>query len=141
MARGSKDGPGAAREPDRLANAPPKILLVEDELAAAEAIGYLLRMNGFQVVSASDGREALELLAEVCPDLVLTDIMMPWMDGLELARHIRERPELRDLPIVLMSAAHGILPPETIVSASLPKPLDFPRLLATLGRLLDLKSG
>jgi len=136
MARGSKDGPGAAREP----KAPPKILLVEDELAAAEAIGYLLRMNGFQVVSASNGREALERLPEVRPDLVLTDIMMPWMDGLELARHIREQPELRDLPIVLMSAAHSILPPETIVSASLPKPIDFPKLLATLGRLLGLKN-
>jgi two-component system response regulator VicR len=119
----------------------PKILLVEDETAAAEAIGYLLQMNGFQVVNASDGREALERLDEARPDLVLSDIMMPWMDGLELARHIRERPELRDLPIVLMSAAHSILPPETVVSASLPKPIDFPRLLATLGRLLDLESG
>jgi CheY-like chemotaxis protein len=119
----------------------PKILLVEDEVAAAEAIGYLLQMNGFQVVNASDGREALERLAEVRPDLVLTDIMMPWMDGLELARHIRERPELQDLPIVLMSAAHSILPPETAVSASLPKPIDFPKLLATVGKLLDLKSG
>lgn len=119
----------------------PRILLVEDEIAAAEAIGYLLQMNGFQVVNASDGREALERLDEIIPDLVLTDIMMPWMDGLELAQHIRERPELRDLPIVVMSAAHSILPPETAVSVSLPKPIDFPNLLATLGRLLDLKGG
>lgn len=118
----------------------PRILLVEDEIAAAEAIGYLLQMNGFQVVNASDGREALERLDEARPDLVLTDIMMPWMDGLELARHIRERPELRDLPIVVMSAAHSILPPETAVSVSLPKPIDFPNLLAILGKLLDLKS-
>jgi len=119
----------------------PKILLVEDEYAAAEAIGYLLQMNGFQVVNASNGREALERLDEGRPDLVLSDIMMPWMDGLELAQHIRERPELRDLPIVLMSAAHGILPPETEVSVSLPKPIDFPRLLATVGKLLGRKDG
>jgi two-component system response regulator VicR len=119
----------------------PKILLVEDEFAAAEAIGYLLQMNGFQVVNAGDGREALERLDEVRPDLVLTDVMMPWMDGLELARHIRERPEMRDLPIVIMSAAHNILPAETAVSASLPKPLDFPRLLATLQRLLGRHGG
>jgi two-component system, OmpR family, response regulator VicR len=119
----------------------PKILLVEDEFAAAEAIGYLLQLNGFQVVNASNGREALERLGEVRPDLVLSDVMMPWMDGLELARHIRERPETRDLPIVLMSAAHNILPEETSVSASLPKPLDFPKLLATLGRLLNKHDG
>ena len=114
---------------------------MEDEFAAAEAIGYLLQMNGFQVVNASNGREALERLDEARPDLVLSDIMMPWMDGLELARHIRERPELRDLPIILMSAAHGILPPETVVSASLTKPIDFPKLLATVGKLLDPESG
>lgn len=125
----------------RSMKAAPKILLVEDELAAAEAIGYLLQMNGFQVVSASNGREALERLDEVRPELVLTDIMMPWMDGLELARHIRERPELRDLPIVLMSAAHSILPAETLVSASLTKPLDFSKLLATVEKLLDPQTG
>jgi len=124
-----------------LSKSTPKILLVEDEFAAAEAIGYLLQLNGFQVVNASNGREALDRFDEVRPDLVLSDIMMPWMDGLELARHIRERPETRDLPIVLMSAAHSVLPAETVVSASLTKPLDFPKLLATLHRLLDLDGG
>lgn len=119
----------------------PKILLVEDEFAAAEAIGYLLQLNGFQVVTASNGREALDRLDQTRPDLVLSDIMMPWMDGLELAQHIRDRPELRDLPVVLMSAAHNILLGETPASAVLPKPLDFPKLLATLGRLLDPQSG
>jgi two-component system response regulator VicR len=115
----------------------PKILLVEDELAAAEAVGYLLQLNGFQVEAAANGREALDCLERNRPDLVLSDIMMPLMDGLELARSIRERPELRDLPIVLMSAAHNILRGETPATAVLPKPLDFPRLLATLRRLLE----
>lgn len=114
----------------------PKILLVEDELAAAEAVGYLLQLHGFQVETAGNGREALECLDRNPPDLVLSDIMMPMMDGLELARSIRERPELRDLPIVLMSAAHNMLRGETPATAVLPKPLEFPRLLATLRRLV-----
>jgi two-component system response regulator VicR len=114
----------------------PTILLVEDEIAAAEAVGYLLELEGFHVVAASNGREALDRLDEVRPDLVLSDIMMPQMDGLDLARAIRGRPDLRDVPIVLMSAAHSMLKTANPASAVLAKPLDFQRLLATLRRLL-----
>jgi CheY-like chemotaxis protein len=114
----------------------PKILIVEDELAAAEAVGYLLQLNGFQVEAAGNGQEALRSLERSRPDLVLSDIMMPLMDGLELAREIRGRADLRDLPIVLMSAAHDMLKGETPATAVLPKPLDFSGLLATLRRLL-----
>jgi CheY-like chemotaxis protein len=117
---------------------PPKILVVEDELAAAEAVGFLLQMNGFQVMAAANGREALACLDEIRPDLVLSDIMMPLMDGLELVQQIREKPEYRDLPIVLMSAAHHMLAADTKASAVLRKPLDFPRLLTAIRRLLGL---
>jgi two-component system, OmpR family, response regulator VicR len=117
--------------------AAPKVLLVEDELAAAEAVCYLLQLHGFEVETAGNGREALECLDRNRPDLVLSDIMMPMMDGLEMARSIRERPELRDLPIVLMSAAHNMLNGATPANAVLPKPLDFSRLLATLRRLVN----
>lgn len=117
-------------------SAAPKILLVEDELAAAEAVGYLLQLNGFQVTTAADGREAMQSLERGRPDLVLSDVMMPLMDGFDLVRHIRGDPELRDLPVVLMSAAHNILTTESGASAVLTKPLDFSRLLGLLRGLL-----
>jgi CheY-like chemotaxis protein len=117
---------------------PPKILLVEDELASAEAVGFLLQMNGFEVAAAANGREALDCLDEIRPDLVLSDIMMPVMDGLELVQKIRENPEHRDLPVILMSAAHHMLAAGTPASAVLRKPLDFPRLLTAIRRLLGL---
>jgi CheY-like chemotaxis protein len=117
-------------------SAAPKILLVEDELAAAEAVGYLLQLNGFQVTTAADGREAVQSLELSRPDLVLSDVMMPLMDGFDLVRHIRGDPELRDLPVVLMSAAHNILTTASGASAVLTKPLDFNRLLALVRGLL-----
>lgn len=114
----------------------PLVLLVEDELASAEAITCLLQLNGFEVATAGNGVEALERLAGDRPDLLLSDLMMPVMDGAELVRRVRERPELAGLPIVLMSAAHHLLGEGLPVEAALPKPLDLTRLLATLRRLL-----
>jgi CheY-like chemotaxis protein len=115
----------------------PIILVVEDDLAAAEALSYLLELQGYRIVTATQGREALDRMAERRPDLVLSDIMMPVMDGLELAAEIQRRPELAGLPVVLMSAAHEVLQRAgALAAALLPKPLDFHRLLRVLRELL-----
>ena len=81
-----------------------RVLLVEDAPFLRYAFGRLLRMEGFDVKEVSDGREALDALDDFHPDLVLTDLMMPVMGGLELISHIRANAETSDLPVVAVTA-------------------------------------
>jgi signal transduction histidine kinase len=81
----------------------PLILVVEDNPAMNDFISELL-LPDYRVVSAFDGREGLRQLQELRPDLVLSDVMMPEMSGAEFVRAARERAELRDIPIVLLTA-------------------------------------
>src|SRR4051812_14256618 len=82
----------------------PRVLLVEDAPFLRYAFGRLLRLHGFEVVEANDGREALDRLAESRPQLVLTDLMMPVMDGIELIRRLRDDPQTADIPVVAITA-------------------------------------
>lgn len=80
------------------------VLLVEDEAAQREILRYNLEAEGFEVVVARDGEEALERVAEGLPDLILLDWMMPHVSGLEVCRRLRARPETRGIPILMLSA-------------------------------------
>ncbi|MBM3509328.1 MAG: phosphate regulon transcriptional regulatory protein PhoB [Alphaproteobacteria bacterium] len=80
------------------------ILVVEDELALVTMLRYNLEKAGFRVAAAHDGQEALTLIAEAKPDLVLLDWMLPNTSGLEVCRQIRRRPETRDVPVVMLTA-------------------------------------
>jgi len=79
-----------------------KILLTEDDPLTLEALGELLRLEGFEVVEARDGERALKLWDEERPDLVCLDIMMPGMDGYEVCRKLREKDSRT--PILFLSA-------------------------------------
>jgi CheY-like chemotaxis protein len=79
-------------------------LLVEDAPFVRHAFGRLLRRNGFEVCEATDGREALERISEFHPQLVLTDLMMPVMDGFELTRRLHAHPETSRLPVLAITA-------------------------------------
>ena len=83
-----------------------RILVVDDQAANLRVVGMLLGRNGYEVVAASNGREALAAAEAQLPDLILLDMMMPGMDGFELLSALRERPELRDVPAVFLTAAH-----------------------------------
>ncbi len=78
-----------------------KILIAEDDLYLRDGIKEALQNNGFSVVTASDGAEALELLSIELPDLICLDIMMPKMDGYEVCRRIRQKTHV---PIIFLSA-------------------------------------
>ncbi len=80
------------------------ILVVEDEAALAEVLRYNLEGEGFRVTVAPDGRTAMEKLEESPPDLVVLDWMLPEVTGLEICRTMRRRPELRDLPVIMLTA-------------------------------------
>lgn len=117
-----------------------KILLVDDEYGIVEVLRMLLADEGYEVVTAADGQQALDLLGELTPDAVITDQMMPLVTGTELFRAMRKLPALRKVPVVLISSA-PLLPS----SAALPwalflqKPFDFEELRAWLRR--QFKAG
>jgi two-component system, OmpR family, response regulator len=84
-----------------MADRAPRILLVDDEHSIQTLLSYPLRKDGYEVVQASDGREALDRFGESAFDLVVLDVMMPRMDGLEACRRLRAR---SSVPIIMLTA-------------------------------------
>lgn len=82
----------------------PHILVVEDEAALVELLRYNLEEEGFRVSAAADGEAALAAVAEDKPDLIVLDLMLPLISGLEICRQLRRRPETRGLPIIMLTA-------------------------------------
>ncbi len=79
------------------------VLIVEDDLNLLRTLEQLCESEGYEVMLASDGQEAIELMELTIPCAVLTDIVMPKMDGLALCRHIRQQPGTRNVPVILLS--------------------------------------
>ena len=117
------------------------ILVVEDEPSIADLLALALGAAGYRVAVTGDGRAALARLAEEPYDLVLSDVMLPYLDGLGLARALQADPALRAIPLVLMSAAHATTARAAPHAAFLPKPFDLDRVLVTVERLLDADHG
>jgi two-component system, OmpR family, phosphate regulon response regulator PhoB len=82
----------------------PLVLIVEDEAPLVTMLRYNLEKEGFSVCEAGDGEEALILIAERKPDLVLLDWMLPLVSGIEVCRRIRRSPETRSLPVIILTA-------------------------------------
>ena len=109
----------------------PYALLVEDDLESRHLFELMLKSAGFAVTAVEDGRAALSLLQNIRPDVLLTDIAMPGMDGLELIRQIKNNPLLNDLPVVALSAfGEGFLGLATEAGATetMAKPVDYNQL-------------
>ncbi|MDD1681721.1 MAG: hybrid sensor histidine kinase/response regulator [Methanoregula sp.] len=80
-----------------------KILVVEDSRTQAESLRYILEKKGYNVALATNGRDAMEQIGAGRPDLVLTDIVMPEMDGYELCRRIKTNGELKSIPVIIVT--------------------------------------
>ena len=81
-----------------------KILIAEDERDIRDLVAFTLRFAGYEVFSAANGEEAVELAPQVNPDLILMDVRMPRMTGYEACRLMKLNPDLQDIPIVFLSA-------------------------------------
>jgi len=81
-----------------------KVLLVDDEIDILEFLGYNLEKEGFKIFTASNGKEAIEIAEKITPHLILLDVMMPLMDGIETCEHIRKMPALKDVLIAFLTA-------------------------------------
>jgi CheY-like chemotaxis protein len=108
------------------------ILVVDDDPAIRDALALLLEEEGYVVLAAPDGLAALEVVTRHSPDLVITDLYMPELDGVGLIARLRsERP---DLPIIVVSAGIQVSPPDGVPFFA--KPFDSEYLLAIVASLL-----
>ncbi len=130
----SAAGHGAA---GAAAKAAPMVLVVDDSLTVRRVTQRLLVREGYRVVLAKDGLDALERLAEERPQVVLSDIEMPRMDGFDLVRNIRANPTLRDLPVIMITSRiaqkHRDHAAELGVDHYMGKPYSEEDLLALIG--------
>jgi CheY-like chemotaxis protein len=114
------------------------ILVVEDEFGAADVLMTALEDEGYRVVLAANGRQGLERLAEIHPDLIIADFMMPIMDGAAMARAVRADPDLRAIPIVMTSAVteEAVRQQFSDFQVFLRKPFRVDELMEIVSRLL-----
>lgn len=82
----------------------PHILIVEDEPAQREMLGYNLESEGYRISTAINGEEALLLISEEAPDIIVLDWMLPNVSGIEVCRQVKSRPETREIPVIMLSA-------------------------------------
>jgi two-component system alkaline phosphatase synthesis response regulator PhoP len=82
----------------------PRILVVDDELDILELIRHTLAKEGFEVHVAANGSQAIDQTAKVNPEIILMDVMMPVMDGMEACRQLKENPETKNIPVVFLTA-------------------------------------
>ncbi|WP_096608268.1 response regulator [Calothrix sp. NIES-2100] len=120
---------------------PLTILVVDDDLGTRLSISDYLELSGYLVITANDGQEALVMVEEFHPDLIVTDIVMPRMNGYELVRRVRQKSEFRLLPVILLTARtktqERILGYQSGCDLYLPKPFELEELAAAIRNLLE----
>ncbi len=120
---------------------PLTILVVDDDLGTRLSISDYLELSGYSVVMANDGQEALVMVDNYHPDLIVTDIIMPRMNGYELVRRVRQQPAFRLLPVILLTARtktqERILGYQSGCDLYLPKPFELEELAAAIRNLLE----
>ncbi len=122
-----------------------KILVVDDEPINVKMLNLLLKSEGYEVIEASNGRQALDLALKEDPDLILLDVMMPGMDGFEICRRLRAREATRTIPVVMVTALDTLEDKVQGIEAGaddfLTKPYNKIELLARSRSLLKMKSA
>ena|SRR5438093_5430644 len=84
-----------------------RILIAEDDAVARDLLEHLLRLEGYDLLTAPDGDVAYTLAKQEKPDLILLDVMMPFTDGLEVLRRLKEIPESSNIPVIMLTAKGG----------------------------------
>ncbi len=118
----------------------PLIMVVEDEAALVTMLRYNLEKEGYRVCEAGDGEEALTMVSERKPDLVVLDWMLPSLSGIEVCRQLRRKPNTRELPIIMLTArgeeSDKIRGLNTGADDYLTKPFSLPELMARIRAML-----
>lgn len=123
---------------------PKKILAVDDERHIVRLVEVNLQRAGYEVVTAYDGREALEKVKAENPDLVVLDVMMPYMDGFEVLKHLKADPATAEIPVIMLTAkaqdADVFRGWQSGVDCYLTKPFNPMELLTFVKRIFDSTS-
>ena len=118
----------------------PTVLVADDNGDMRRVVRWMLEQRGYAVIEAEDGQQAVVVAISQRPNLILMDLLMPVLDGFDAVRRVREHPELRELPVVAMTARDVAASRDQAVSAGfdqyLSKPLDFLRLNVVIEKLL-----
>jgi two-component system alkaline phosphatase synthesis response regulator PhoP len=119
-----------------------QVLVVDDEIGALTLIGIMLERGGFDVLKARDAYIALDILGEQIPDLIILDVMMPGMDGIDLCRHIRDTETTASIPVLILSARGDAETVERGIEAGandyLSKPILHHDLVTKVRRMLNM---
>jgi len=130
-----REGPAPAPSDER-----PLALVVDDSITVRRVMERFLTRNGLRVVTAKDGMDAISVLRDVTPDIILLDIEMPRMDGYEFATHVRNDERVSDVPIIMITSRvgekHRARAIEIGVNDYLGKPYQDAQLLDAIARLL-----
>jgi DNA-binding response OmpR family regulator len=118
-----------------------RILVAEDEPVARDLLGYILQQEGYTPLLAADGEMALILARDERPHLILLDVMMPYVDGFEVLRRLKEAPDLKHIPVIMLTARTS----DADVSVGfdrgaadyVEKPFSIAKLLARVRRVLQ----
>lgn len=117
------------------------IVYADDDLELTRLVKGFLEDEGYAVTVANDGEEGLETILTELPDLVILDVMMPGLNGWEIAKYIRRKPELHGLRILMLTgigpALNELTSPLYGADAHLDKPFDFEELLAKVEELIE----
>ncbi len=131
-------GKSSAARTEAKNNELPGVLIVDDSLSVRNSLLQLVRDAGYRAEAARDGLDAIDTLRNFDPDLVLTDLEMPNMNGVELTYHLREREDMKGLPIIMITSRsqdkHRRMAEEAGVSAYVTKPYNDGELLQTIRR-------
>jgi two-component system, OmpR family, alkaline phosphatase synthesis response regulator PhoP len=126
-ARRSHRPTASSRRPARAAPPRPSVLLAEDDVHDGEIYGKTLWYNGYDVLHAEDGEGALDLALRHSPDLILVDLLLPRLNGIDLCRRLRQEPSLRDVPLIALTARaereFGLLARDAGCTGYLEKPI------------------
>ncbi len=118
-----------------------RVLIVDDQAATVDLISASLRLLGHEPISAYNGEQALELLADHQPDVILLDMMMPGIDGLETLRRLRQTAGLDQVPVIVVSAGQEFDLQDRLQQAGgaalLPKPISMDQLQAKIDECLN----
>jgi DNA-binding response OmpR family regulator len=120
------------------------VMIIEDEADAAELFSEMMRLNGFRVIKMFSSGPAIPIISQEKPDVILLDVMMPDISGLEVLRYIRREPDLASIPVIILSAKSmpgdirtGL---EAGASLYLTKPVGFQDLKNAVEKVLNGKA-
>lgn len=119
-----------------------RILVVDDEIHIVQVVAIKLRNNGFEVLTAENGQQALEIACEQCPDLIITDYQMPLMTGVEFIENFRKHPGSSGVPVIMLTARGFAIEDEKKndlnIAKCLSKPFSPREVLQTVRDVLEI---